>query len=113
GRAARATAMLVVVTLLWGLSFAWMKNWQAAAQGAPGGPLLASLTLIALRMPLALVALAAWQPRLFSAATRREYAAGALIGLTFTAGFVLQVWGLNWTSPALSAFFTSLSTRRE
>jgi drug/metabolite transporter (DMT)-like permease len=108
GRSARATAMLAVVTLLWGLSFAWMKNWQEAAQGAPGGPLLASLTLIALRMPLALLVLAAWQPRLFTAPTRREYAAGALIGVTFTAGFVLQVWGLNWTTPALSAFFTSL-----
>jgi drug/metabolite transporter (DMT)-like permease len=100
--------MLVVVTLLWGLSFAWMKNWQEAAQGAPGGPLLAALTLIALRMPLALLVLAAWQPRLFSAPTRREYASGALIGVTFTGGFVLQVWGLNWTTPALSAFVTSL-----
>jgi drug/metabolite transporter (DMT)-like permease len=109
-RTARATAMLVVVTLLWGLSFAWMKNWQAAAQGAPGGPLLASLTLIALRMPLAMVVLAAWQPRLFTAATRRAYAAGALIGVPFTAGFVLQVWGLNWTTPALSAFVTSLGS---
>ncbi len=108
GRAARATAMLVVVTLLWGLSFAWMKNWQEAAQGAPGGPLLASLTLIALRMPLAMLVLAAWQPRLFTASTRREHAAGALVAVPFTAGFVLQVWGLNWTTPALSAFVTSL-----
>ncbi len=62
-RTARATAMLVVVTLLWGLSFAWMKNWQEAARGAPGGSLLASLTLIALRMPVALLVLAVWQPR--------------------------------------------------
>ncbi|HZY88738.1 MAG TPA: DMT family transporter [Gemmataceae bacterium] len=108
GRAARATAMLVVVTLLWGLSFAWMKNWQEAARGAPGGPLLSGLTLIALRMPLAILVLAAWQPRLFTAATRREYAAGALIAVPFTGGFVLQVWGLNWTTPALSAFVTSL-----
>jgi drug/metabolite transporter (DMT)-like permease len=100
--------MLVVVTLLWGLSFAWMKNWQAASQGAPGGPLLSGVTLIALRMPLAILVLAAWQPRLFTAATAREYAAGALIAVPFTAGFVLQVWGLNWTTPALSAFVTSL-----
>ena len=109
-RTAQATAMLVLVTLLWGLSFAWMKNWQEAAQGAPGGPLLASLTLIALRMPLALLVLAAWRPRLLTAPTRREHAVGALIGVTFTAGFVLQVWGLNWTTPALSAFVTSLGS---
>ncbi len=37
-------------------------------------------------------------------------AAGALIAVPFTAGFVLQVWGLNWTSPALSAFVTSLGS---
>ena len=109
-RTAQATAMLVLVTLLWGLSFAWMKNWQEAAQGAPGGPLLASLTLIALRMPLALLVIAAWRPRLLTAPTRREHAVGALIGVTFTAGFVLQVWGLNWTTPALSAFVTSLGS---
>ena len=46
--------MLLVVTLLWSLSFPWTKNWQKAAVGCPGGELLASLTLIGLRMPIAL-----------------------------------------------------------
>jgi drug/metabolite transporter (DMT)-like permease len=107
-RAARATAMLVVVTLLWGLSFPWMKNLQQASRDCPGGPLLASLTLIALRMPLAALFLALGRPRLFTAPARREHAAGALLGGTFFVGFTLQVWGLTWTTPALSAFFTSL-----
>ncbi len=31
-----------------------MKDWQVAAEGCPAGPLVASLTLIALRMLLAL-----------------------------------------------------------
>jgi drug/metabolite transporter (DMT)-like permease len=103
-----ATAALVGVTLLWGISFPWTKSWQEAATGSPGGPLLAGLTLIALRMPLALVLLGLTRPSLLAAPTRREHAAGALIGLIFWAGFVLQTWGMAWTTPALSAFFTSV-----
>jgi drug/metabolite transporter (DMT)-like permease len=100
--------MLVVVTLIWGLSFTWTKNWQLASAGCPGGPLLAALTLIGLRMALALLILAAWQPRLVRAPTRHQHAAGALLGCTFFVGFTLQVWGMAWTTPARSAFFTSL-----
>lgn len=105
----RATAMLVLTTLLWGLSFPLVKNWQEASGACPGGELLASLTLIAVRMGLALLLLAVVRPGLFTRASRREHAAGAVIGLAFGAGFVLQVWGLARTSPALSAFLTSLA----
>jgi drug/metabolite transporter (DMT)-like permease len=59
-------------------------------------------------MALAAVLLAAWQPRLVRAPTRREHAAGALLGCAFFVGFALQVWGLTWITPARSAFFTSL-----
>jgi drug/metabolite transporter (DMT)-like permease len=108
GQVGRATAMLVLTTVLWGLSFPLMKQWQNAAAAAPGGPLLAGLTMIALRMTLGLLVLFAWQPRLVTAPNRREHARGAAIGAVFFFGFSLQVWGLASTSPALSAFFTSL-----
>jgi drug/metabolite transporter (DMT)-like permease len=108
-QATRATLMLVCVTMLWGLSFPWMKTWQDASQGCPGGPLLAGLTHIALRMPLAALVLALWQPKVFTAPSRREHGAGALLGVVFSSGLFLQVWGLAWASPALSAFFTSLA----
>jgi drug/metabolite transporter (DMT)-like permease len=100
--------MLLLTTLVWGLSFPWMKSWQLSAVGCPGGELLASFTLIAVRLPLAMLLLALWQPRSFTAPTRREHAIGALLGCTFFVGFSLQIWGLAWTTPALSAFFTSL-----
>lgn len=105
----RATAMLVLATVLWGVSFPLVKNWQEASAACPGGELLASLTLIAVRMGLALLLLAVVRPGLFTRPTRREHAAGAAIGLAFGAGFVLQTWGLARTSPALSAFLTSLA----
>jgi drug/metabolite transporter (DMT)-like permease len=107
---ARATAALVAVCLFWGLSFPLLKNWQTGAYACPGGPLLAALTLCALRMGLGSALLAAWQPRLFACPERRAYLYGGIIALVFFLGAVLQVVGLTWTTPALSAFFTSLGS---
>lgn len=101
--------MLGLVTVLWGLSFPLMKEWQLAAALCPGGEFVASATLIALRMFLALAVLAVFRPRLLTAPTRREHAAGAVLGLTFYCGFLLQVIGLADTTPAMSAFVTSLT----
>lgn len=100
--------MLALTTLFWGLSFPLMKDWQEAARGCAGGDIAASATLVCLRMALGLIVLALVRPRLFTAATRREHAAGALLGLVFALGFGFQVIGLAYTTPALSAFFTSL-----
>jgi len=102
--------MLVFITLLWGLSFSLMKNWHLASGSCPGGPPVAGLTMVALRMFLALAVLAVVLPRLFFAPSRREFAIGFLLGLINSLGFVFQVTGLAWTSPALSAFVTSLAS---
>jgi drug/metabolite transporter (DMT)-like permease len=111
-RAARsdlsAEAALVLVSLLWGVSFPLMKHWQNAAKECPGGGLLSGVTLIALRMALALALVALFTPRLLRGATRREHLAGAAVGLAFGSGFALQTWGLAFTTPSRSAFFTSL-----
>ena len=105
----RASFVLVLVTLLWGMSFPWTKRWQEASAECPGGAVSASLTLIVLRMVLALTILALWQPGLYRRPTRGEHAAGALLGATFFAGFLPQTVGLAYTTPALSAFFTGLA----
>jgi drug/metabolite transporter (DMT)-like permease len=102
--------MLVVVNLLWGMSFPWAKKWQVAAERWDGGELLGSLTLIALRMTLAVLLLVLWRPSLFALPKRREHGFGAVLGTVFLAGFALQTWGLAHTTPALSAFFTSLAS---
>lgn len=110
GDSTRASLVLVVVTLLWGVSFPLVKDWQHAAAGCPGGELLASVTLIGLRMALAVLLLAVFRPQLLTAPGRREHVRGAVIGFVFFLGFTLQVLGLAWTTPALSAFFTSLAS---
>src|SRR3954452_13941274 len=87
-----------------------MKELQDATQDCPGGPLLSGLTLIGVRMALALALLTLFQPRLTFGATWREHGVGAAVGLVFALGFVPQVWGLGSINPALSAFFTSLAS---
>ena len=104
------TIMLVAVTLLWGLSFPLMKNWLEASRQCPGGIPVAILTLIALRMFLALAVLGVFRPGLFGGLTRRECNIGVLIGAVFFLGYALQVLGLVWTTPAMSAFITSLGS---
>jgi drug/metabolite transporter (DMT)-like permease len=107
----RATVALLLTTFFWGLSFPLVKTWQLAADQAEVGKLLASFTLIALRMLPALALLIIVQPHLLTRATVREHASGALLGTVFFAGFVLQMWALALeTSPAVSAFVTSLGS---
>jgi drug/metabolite transporter (DMT)-like permease len=104
-----ATLMLVLVTILWGVSFPLVKNWQEATKEFPGGTPLASLTLIGLRMVLALLVFLVAQPRLFRDATRREHLIGAILGVVFCLGSFFQVIGLGYTTPARSSFITSLA----
>ncbi len=108
--AGRATLVLILVTLLWGLSFPLVKSWQEEAVDCPGGEELASATLIAVRMSLALLLLGAFRPALVRAPTRREHFAGAAVGLAFGLGFFFQTSGLARTTPALSGFITSLAS---
>src|SRR5262249_5965114 len=76
----------------------------------PGGPLLASLTLIGIRPALALTVFGLVRPGLFRQPTRREWRIGLFIGLINFSGGVLQIWGLSAISPALSGFFTSMAS---
>ncbi len=105
-----ATVMLMTITLFWGVSFPLMKIWQDASRTCPGGELLASFTIIALRMSLGLLILAALQPGLIRNVSSREHLFGSVIGLVFFLGYALQVIGLAWITPAMSAFITSLAS---
>jgi drug/metabolite transporter (DMT)-like permease len=104
--------MLVGVTLLWGVSFPLTKGWlnTCARYPCPGGTVDSALTLISLRMTFALCILAVVKPRLFLSPTWREYGVGFAIGVTNFAGFQTQVVGADLTTPALSAFLTSLGS---
>jgi drug/metabolite transporter (DMT)-like permease len=102
--------MLVIITLLWGLSFPLVKDWQTAAANCPGGQIVSSLTLIGLRMIAALLVMAIFAPRLFLLPSWRDHGVGALVGVVAFGGFIFQVVGQARTTPAMCAFITSLSS---
>jgi drug/metabolite transporter (DMT)-like permease len=106
-----AASMLVLACLCWGAFFSLAKNWlEAAKTTCPGGELVGTLTLLGIRPVLALLVLALLRPRLFKQATGREWRFGFLLGLLNGVGNIFQVWGLSFTSPALSGFFTSMAS---
>ena len=106
--------MLVASTFLWGMSFPLTKYWQlhtADCPGGPtGGPVIASLTLLALRTPIALLIFAVFQRHLFTRPSRRALGIGLFLGFLNFLGCFAQVLGLAWTTPTLSGFITSLAS---
>ncbi len=103
-----AVYALLLVTVLWGLTFVWMKQAVSASESALGSAKhLGSCWFIALRFGLAAVFMLpvracwrGWSPAVW----RGAFALGAIL----FAGFLLQMYGLENVSPAVSAFLTSL-----
>ena len=95
--AGRAAAGLVVVSLIWGVSFTVMK--EALGSMSP-------LVLVAARFGLATL----FASPALRGLTRRELAAGLILGVLFWSGLALQTSGLLLTTPSRSAFITGLST---
>jgi len=106
----RALLALLLVTVIWGWSFPWMKQALLEAErlrGRSGGLEVVALFML-LRFGVAGAVLALVQP-----ASRRDWDAGTirggvLLGVLLLAGFTLQMLGLDEVSPAASAFLTSL-----
>ena len=93
----QAVGALVLVCLVWGVSFTVTK--QALNYASP-------VVLLGVRFVLA-TAVVAGQLR---GLTRAELMGGLVLGVLFWAGFVFQTAGLEYTTPSRSAFITILST---
>ncbi|MEY4939584.1 MAG: hypothetical protein RIQ93_1319 [Verrucomicrobiota bacterium] len=104
----RALLMLVVATVLWGMSFPLIKAMgllQAQLQ-LEGGSWFSALYLVAPRFVLALAVLTAFWGREVWRVTRQELKQGGIMGLFASAGMLLQSDGLQFTSASTSAFLT-------
>jgi drug/metabolite transporter (DMT)-like permease len=93
----QAVLALVLVCLVWGVSFTLIK--QSLAYASP-------LVLLGARFTLATAVIAGSLRGL----KRDEVIGGLVLGVLFWAGFVLQTMGLQFTTPSRSAFLTILST---
>ncbi len=95
---ARARIALGLLTVVWGSTFVVI---EAGLEGA------SPFVLIASRFAVASIALLLWRPRLLRPALRATRIALPLT-LTMVLSFGLQTFGLQTTTPARSAFLTSL-----
>ena len=105
----RALIALLVVTIIWGWSFLWIKMSLTAAEsvlGRPGGASVVSLYVV-VRFGIAAAVLSLW-PRARSGLDRQAWRAGAILGALLFIGFLLQMIGLERVSAPVSAFLTSL-----
>ncbi len=104
----KAVWRLVLVNLVWGLSFPLVKMWHNATADCPGGELLATFTLIGGRYCLAAALMSGVWPRAWRVAEPRAWKISIAVALVYFVGGTLQVVALLWTTPAVSAFITSL-----
>jgi drug/metabolite transporter (DMT)-like permease len=105
-----AIVALLLVTVIWGGTFVWMKQALEAARSELGpGNVGAGISLfMALRFGIAALVIAAFVPASRRGLSRQAWIGGFWIGALLFGGFVLQMFGLEEVSPAVSAFLTSL-----
>lgn len=105
----RAVLAILLVTVLWGWTFVWMKSAVQAGERELGAQGLVAtvglfMTLRFAASALVLGAIGAVRRRVDAGAWR----GGLVIGALLLGGFLLQMFGLAGVSAPVSAFLTSL-----
>lgn len=98
-RSAKAHLLLVLITLLWGLTFVQIK--AALAYVSP-------LYFNAIRMTLATLAMCLIFHKELSRLTVKAVRAGVIVGVFLWLGYEFQTVGLKYTTASKSAFLTGI-----
>jgi drug/metabolite transporter (DMT)-like permease len=106
---ARAVLAILLVTVLWGWTFVWMKSAVQAGERELGPEGLAATVglFMTLRFAAAALVLGA-VPSLRRRVDAGAWRGGLTIGALLLGGFLLQMFGLAGVSAPVSAFLTSL-----
>ena len=102
---------LLVVTIVWGATFIWMKQAMNALQTEieDYGQTAIVSVLVGGRFLIAAIALFIGSSKARRALLERElWGGGAILGLILLVGFTTQMVGIDTISPSTSAFLTSL-----
>ena len=104
----RATEMLLLATLCWGISFPVMKAMGMVHQRVLGheNSWFATASAVTVRFGVAALILFAWNWRSWRQFTRLEIWQGFGLGMFAGMGMLFQVDGLAYTSASSSAFLT-------
>lgn len=95
----RATALLLVVTMVWGSTF--VMNQRVLDDMSAG-------SLQTVRFGIATVIMVGLRPRWLMAAPREHYVHGFWLGLALSGGYLVQLIGLKQTSATASGFITGM-----
>jgi drug/metabolite transporter (DMT)-like permease len=109
--ARRAILALLLVTLIWGWTFSWMKSAIDAAEQVVGAGALVFVVglFMVLRFGIGTVGLLLVVPAARRGLWNRSvWRDGLWLAALLFGGFILQMFGLDGVSPAVSAFLTSL-----
>jgi len=99
-KAWKAELILVVVTFIWGATFSFTKI---------GLEFASPLQFTFFRFAIALIiSLLIWG-KSFLHTPKKHLVNGSILGLFYAGGFLLQTFGLNYTTVTKSAFITGLS----
>ena len=107
----RAVWGLLVVTIVWGATFIWMKQAMNALQSEIDfyGQTAVVSVLVGGRFLIAAVALFIGSSKARAALREKElWSGGTVLGLILLVGFMTQMVGIDTISPSTSAFLTSL-----
>lgn len=96
----RADLLLITAAAVWGVSFVIVK--EALASASP-------LLLLAVRFTIATLVLAPFID-LRGGFSRAELRAGVVLTALLASGFATQAYGLQYTTPARSAFIVAMSS---
>jgi len=96
----RADLLLITAAAVWGVSFVVVK--EALASASP-------LLFLAARFTIATLVLAPFV-NLRGGFSRGELRAGLILTLLLASGFATQAYGLQYTTPARSAFIVAMSS---
>lgn len=92
-------AALFGTALLWGTSFVILKHTLES---------VGTLWILAIRFSLAALLLALFAGRQLSRLTHRQVRGGVLLGISLAAAYILQTYGLKYTTPGKNAFLTAV-----
>jgi len=96
----RADIALILITIIWGISFTLVK--KSLIQASP-------IAFIVLRFWVATAVTFLCMPRSVLNISRHTLRRGLTLALLLVGGFLFQTLGLRTTTPSKSAFITSLS----